>query len=59
MCILQLTLGKLIYVNFSSVFCNFSVKHPDGLSLRPNGCSLDGRTILFYVRTCEALMAGR
>jgi hypothetical protein len=56
--VLKLTLGKITYPNFSSV-CLFSVKRPDDLSLGPDGCGSDGRTVMLHVRTCAASMAGR
>jgi hypothetical protein len=37
MCVLTLTWGNLIYVNFSQFFRCFSVERPDGLHWRPNG----------------------
>jgi hypothetical protein len=49
--VLKLTLGKIIFANFSSVFSFFSVKRPDGLSLRSDGCGSDGRTVRLHVRT--------
>jgi hypothetical protein len=46
MCVLQLTLGKLISANVSLVFWIFSVERPDGLSLRSDGCRSDVRMVL-------------
>jgi hypothetical protein len=52
--VLKLTLGKIFSANFSLSFCLFSVKRPDGLSLRPNGCGFVNRTIMLHVRTRAA-----
>jgi hypothetical protein len=57
--ILKLTLGKIFSANFPSVFCFFSIKHPDGLSVHPDGCDSNGRTIRLQVQTrttCHMLM---
>jgi hypothetical protein len=37
--VLKLTLGKIIFLQIFLQFLFFSVKHPDGLLLRPDGCS--------------------
>jgi hypothetical protein len=37
--------------NFLLQFLFFSVKRPNGLSLRPDGCRLGVRTVRLHVRT--------
>jgi hypothetical protein len=54
---LKLTLGKIISTKFSLSFCLLSVKRPDGLSLRPDGCGSDGRMVMLHIRTRATSMA--
>jgi hypothetical protein len=49
MYVLRLTLGKIFSTHFSLSFYLFSVKHLDGLSLRPDGCRSVSWTVRLHV----------
>jgi hypothetical protein len=51
MCVLKLTLRKIIFLQIFLQFLFFSVKCPDGLSLRQDGYGSDGRTVSPCVQT--------
>jgi hypothetical protein len=54
MCVLQLTLGKLIYAKFSLVFWIFSVKLPDVRGYNGQTVGLDVRTRVTCPHVFEA-----
>jgi hypothetical protein len=54
MCVLKLTIGKIIFLQIFLRFLFFSVKGPNDLCLCPDGCDSDGRTVRLHVRTCKA-----
>jgi hypothetical protein len=56
--VLKLTLGKLIFLQIIPQFLFFSVKRLDGLSLHPDGCSSDRRTVSPCVWVGVAQMGG-
>jgi hypothetical protein len=49
--VLGLILGKIFSAKFSLSFCLFSVKRPDGLSWRLDGCGSVGQTVMLHIRT--------
>jgi hypothetical protein len=53
--VLELILGKIFFLQIFLQSLFFSVKHSNSLSLRPDRCGSDGRTVKWHVWTCTAL----
>jgi hypothetical protein len=47
---------KYIFLQFFLNFQIFSVKHPDGIILHPDGCGSDGRTVKWHIRMRRVLL---